>query len=502
MQLPSFLPPHLATLLRAVTRTDEAGRSAFLEWRATTRLDDITGPAFKMLPVLGEMAKRTGTASEELGRMNGVARYIWVANMLQLKALSRVLDILGNAQVPTMVIKGAALFARNPDLARRRMVADYDILVPGEFRVPACEVLQQAGFQPGQGFSWAEVKYGMHDRSGAPISDGQGEIDLHWRPLQQIHDETLSQSFLRFAEREQLRGIAVTVPSVTDHLFATLVRAEPNDAEEAFYRLCEAALLVSHWIDKIDWQRLASMARRYGYDLRVRRFLSILVTECGLSLPPAALAIGQDTGTGTWWDEALRTWVWSAQWPLVRWFHAQRDQTSDRRDAARPPVRLAGAIALQTGWLTGDEFRRQWRDAIYLEQAFPARGLRFGPGFSSDEAAGRWTDGRFAALRVPLPGKAVRHVTLQVVPHTSRWRAVTVLTCTGVDVRRHRLRRPGDITVELEPVPELGGDALVLFYLGFARSPVSTGVSSDVRELGLFLPHATTDALGPYAPDD
>lgn len=502
MRLPPLLPPHLATLLRAVTRSDEVGTSAFLDWRAATRLDDIDGPAFRMLPVLAEVARRTNTASEDIGRMNGVARYIWVANMLQLKALSRVLNSLGDAHIPVMVIKGAALFARNPDLARRRMAADYDILVPGRHRVAACETLQQAGFRPGQGFSWAEVKYGMHDRSGAPISDGHGEIDLHWRPLQQIHDDALAQAFVRYAEPARLQGLAVTVPSVTDHLFATLVRAEPGEPEEAFSRLCEAALLLGNWPDRIDWARLAATTRRYNYDLRVRRFLSVLATECDLSLPPAALAIGEDVGRPARWDEALRVRPDPAQSPLAGWFLASRDEANHRRDSGRPAVRLAGALALQAGWLTRDELHRRWRDAVHLEQAFPARGLRFGSGFSSAESTGRWTDGRFAVLRVPLPPAAARAVTLRAVPFATRWRPATVLTCTGTAIRRHRLWRSGDITVELEPVPELGGDALVLFYLGFARSPASTGASPDIRQLGLFLLQATTDALGPQAPDD
>ena len=94
MQLPSFLPPHLATLLRAVTRTDEAGRSAFLEWRATTRLDDITGPAFKMLPVLVALFTKPEAIVPAILMMG--AGWLVVMNALQPRIMQGAVGIQGD----------------------------------------------------------------------------------------------------------------------------------------------------------------------------------------------------------------------------------------------------------------------------------------------------------------------------------------------------------------------------------------------------------------------
>src|SRR5688572_3011553 len=184
------LTPELRTLLTAVTRDDAAGLAAFRAWRASAPLDDVKGCAFKVMPMLAAVADREGVVQADLGRMKGVARYIWVSNMLHLRTLFDAIDILGRAGVEVMVIKGAALFARDLALSTRRMSDDYDILVAPGSRVAASEALQAAGYQPRQGFSWADVKFGMPERSGSPIGRAgeQGEVDLHWRPLGEIKD--------------------------------------------------------------------------------------------------------------------------------------------------------------------------------------------------------------------------------------------------------------------------------------------------------------------------
>lgn len=505
-RLPPVLPPHLSTLLAAVTRNDAAGAAAFRAWRAATPLDDIDSCAFKVMPMLAAVAAREGVPEADLARMKGVARYTWVANTLRLRELFEVIDVLAEAGIGVMVIKGAALFARDAALATRRMSDDYDILLEPGTRAAACAALAAAGYSPGQGFSWEEVAHGMPERSGAPVrrSAEQGEVDLHWRPLQGIADPGLPQLFWDAAEAQDLQGKAVRVPALADHLFAALARPEPWETTEAFQRLVEAFLIIRTWPGGIDWQRLAGHARRYGLGLRLERLLSVLAETCGLALPAAAAPLrAAPAGRAERLEEWLRGIAPEARPPLAQWYLARADRRRRRDDPAREPLPLLHALALQAGVLTDAELRRQWRDAVELERRFPPSGLRFSRGFSRAEPGGRWTDGPTAGLRIPLPGGAPQVFTLPVLPHAKPGTRVRVRSCSGARISRQLLPAAGGamprLEITVEPVPALGGDGFVLFDLGFAQSPAALGASPDIRRLGLFFPLASTAPLAGQA---
>jgi hypothetical protein len=403
-----------------------------------------------------------------------------------------------------MVIKGAALFARDVSLSTRRMSYDYDILVSPGKRVAACETLQAAGYVPGQGFSWSEVTFGMPGRSGAPLRavGAPSDIDLHWRPLQGIADPTLLDEFWAKSEEHLLNGRPVRVPALADHLFATLARPEPWDEEEAFQRLLEAYLVLTTWPDRVDWLRIGFLARRYSLRLRLRRLLSVLTSASGLRLPRNANTALSGRDRGERLDERLRGRRPEARRPLSRWFLEGRERRFNRQDRGQERLSLRHAFELQFGLLSDKEMLRQWRRAVELESGFPSAGVRFAMGFSVAEPTGRWTDGATAALRVPLPGGA-RSLSIPVLPYAKPRTSVQVRVCNGSMVATQTLQMSPDalpqLKVRAEPILSLGGDGLLLFDLAFAHSPASIQASPDIRVLGLFFPTSSTQSFGGLA---
>ncbi len=114
-------------------------------------------------------------------------RFVLARNILQLEAASQIQRELAGAQVPAALIKGAALLQEEIYAPGERAMSDVDVLVRKEDLARACDILRQAGWQPGD-FSGRGP--GLHARQGAGhhhlswIKSGGGglALDLHFTP--------------------------------------------------------------------------------------------------------------------------------------------------------------------------------------------------------------------------------------------------------------------------------------------------------------------------------
>jgi hypothetical protein len=483
-------------LLRAATRRDAAGREAFAAWRRAVRLDDIDDVAHRAMPLILEHGAQGIDDDPDLARMRGMVRRIWTANVLNLQQLFAALDAIEAAGLPPLLLKAAAVFARAPELAARRIAGDYDVLVPAGDAAVAARALAHAGFVP-QGFAWGDFASELVSSvaAGAALArPGQhGSIDLHWRPLPDIHDGALAARVFAAAEPMRLRGRAVRVPSLTHHLFLALARCEPWDPGECFHRLIEGHLLVSRFAGGIDWAGLDELVATYGLEAAAAAFLGTLAAEA-LSPVPAALLERLEARLS---PARRRDWRLRAVPParrsmLAQWYLGREDARASRASPLNRPVGLAEALLRQASGGALPALPLLWRLACARHHG-PANGrLRFLEGFSYPEASGRWSDGRFAVLAAPL-GDAQRRgepLRIRMHPYLAGRRRVRVRASAGgpgVSLVFSRNDRVADIALRARPQERLGGDALVLLCLPDALSPAEAGESPDRRRLGVHI---------------
>ena len=481
-------------LLRAATRSDAEAVNAFIAWRQSHALDDIDYSAYRAMPMLVEAARRHGIVDPDLERMRGIGRYIWTANMLQLRLLFAALDALGQANVTPLLLKGAAVFARAPELAAKRLASDYDILLRVEDLPAARAALQAAGFE-GNGYDWDDIEAGMPGTQvcGAPIRwpDLAGDIDLHWRSLPRLHDPALTERLFAGAETRSLQRRAVKLPSLAHHLFTAIARCEPWDRGEVLHRLIECHFLIVDGGGGVDWDELAKLSERYRLRQLAHEALQTLVREAQTPVPPALLQqLNHPAMDRQYWR--VSAVAPGERTPLQHWVIGRGDARAGRSDPEVRPAGLFEALLRQFGGRLPGHLPLLWRWAL-ARQGGVSKGGSYVEGFSYPEAGGRWTEGLFSLLRLPLPpgNGPIAEVALDVAVFLGKNPLRRVRICAGADVVSTSFGGPQHdekLRFRARRNVRLGGDALVLIEQPDASSPCEAGQSTDIRRLGMFLP--------------
>jgi len=485
-------------IFRAATGSGQRALDAFRSWRAKLLIDDLPQTALSAMPLLLELIKRHSIEDPQLGRMRGMGRHIWVSNTLQLDHLFQALDAVASGGETAVLMKGAALYARDPASATKRRSSDYDILVEAEAIGAVASALAVAGFSP-KHLTWADFDPSLPESAtaGVPIrKDGfHSEIDLHWRPLPNIFDAALTRRIIAAAEPASLLGRRVLIPIPAHHLFLALARCAPSESTESFARLLEGYFLMTSSGASVDWDELIHLVRYYGLQSVALSYLSTIATECELPVPSDVLRQLESSQTSS----SSREWAFRCIPPaelspmqnraLVSWdvqFHRAQPGTS-------PPGVIEALLTY--GLMVGAV-----RPAVRVMWEFARRRLhgestgkpRFLQGFSYPEIEGRWTNARYAAVALPLTEAQKKGQPVRLKAHLfcPKGRIASVAATAGKGTIRRKIRRAGeplDIAIRCKSLPSLGGDALILLWLPNAISPLDAEESADPRMLGLYL---------------
>jgi hypothetical protein len=481
-------------LLRAISHTGPEAVAAFSQWRAVGPLDAAHGESHRVLPLLVELIQREGLDDPDLARMRGVARQVWTNNVLRLRLLFSTLDALDSRGIGAVLMKGAALFARTPELERRRVSADYDILLLPEDIPAAVSVLREGGFLP-PGHAWEDFGAPLIDSVDAGVEVKRGSqrgLDLHWRPLWNIHDPDLGRRYRLDARDAELHGRAVRIPSATHQLFCSMARCEPWDRIECFTRVTEGYFLLASAAGEIDWDEFGALTRRYGLECAAAAYLGELQAHAELDLPASAAGLGLSAGEAKYREWRIRA-IPPGQRSSSEHAALQRQDFAFGRSGTfmRPPGQAEERLRAVT-W-PSPLMDRLWSLARQRVAACPpGDGPVFLEGFSSPEKAGRWSEKKWAIAVVPLTDAQAGGEPLRLNAHAYRGRRkqVRIGAAGGLGtVRCLLLGRDTELglSVRLKPLPELGGRGLLLLWLPDAEMPAEGGGSTDKRQLGLFI---------------
>lgn len=485
-------------IFRAATGSGRRALDAFSIWRAGLVMDRITPSALSAMPLLLDLIKLQGVDDPELGKMRGMGRHIWVSNTLQLEHLFEALDAVAAAGQTAVLMKGAALYARDSTSAIKRRSNDYDILIDPAAIGPAITALAKAGFAP-KDLTWDDFDASLfeNDNAGLPIvKDGlHGEIDLHWRPLPNIFDVALTRRIVSAAETVSLKGRNVLVPTPAHHLFLALARCAPSDSMESFLRLLEGYFLMSIDGIAIDWDELTNLVCYYGLQAVALSYLSVIAFESELPVPSEVLKYleaGQTHSSRREW--ALRRIPPTELSPVENRFLMKRDVEFHR---ARAGLSFPGCFEtlLSYGLRVAAAHRLlgvMWHLARRRLRSKPTGKPQFLYGFSYPEIEGRWTSARYAAVALPLTEaqKQGQPVRLKARLFCPKGRRVSLVATAGhgtVKRETSHAEEPLGLDIRCKSLSSLGGDALLMLWLPDAISPLAAGESADPRMLGFYL---------------
>jgi hypothetical protein len=298
----SSLPPEHALLLDAIAPLDQAraDRQAWDggRWGRTLRIADwhrLSPTLYCHLESKEEHAPAAVLSALERAYLAAAARSLFLA-----AARRQVVDALAAADVPAMLLKGAALVETvYSDPAQREML-DLDVLVPAD-RLPAANAaLAALGYRtlPADDDPEGARSHVHAAEHHDPALVGEQHVvavELHHHVV--IAGEGAGFDIDDAWQRARAApGATHLLPAPADLLLHVCLHFTRNRLGGSYRRrhtggalgqICDIARIVEH--EPIDWDALAAAARSYRLDARV--FLALFAArELGVPVPSSALA--------------------------------------------------------------------------------------------------------------------------------------------------------------------------------------------------------------------
>lgn len=290
-------------LLKACVLPMARARSAWARWLVGRTFDDVSWHEIRLLSALSTRIAELDPHTPFRPRIEGLARSHWTRTQLALRESAEAIDILDQAGVPNLLIKGAAQYAGGLAGKIRRILADIDILVRPEQAAHAIEALISAGWSGANGESAAYLRAVGDIRISTNLLKGRyGEVDLHstafhYRRIDRVADDLLWAS----AEAGNLNGQPVMVPSPAVNVLITLAHATASHGGDW---ALDVAKRIEH--QPIDWDTLVDLAARWRLNLPVCAGLLYLQEQ--LEIPVPTVVVQRLANAPSDWADRLKLW--------------------------------------------------------------------------------------------------------------------------------------------------------------------------------------------------
>lgn len=277
-------------LLRAALCEPAAARRSWDEWKSQNFLDDATWEAHKLLAVVAARLPQLDPEFPDARRLQGLLKALWSRAQINQQASLRALDVLIEAQIPVLLLKGPAFDLAAPRKDRRRLSGDLDILVRRSDLPRTLSLLVARGWgKPDYSFEHA-MQY-VRVRPGINLAHRQGgDIDVHHQPihLRWTSDRALERLWRR-ARPASFGGRNIYIPSDADLLCISASHGLRRKGE-----VCHGAWVIDfHHIftaPGAQLQNLPAIARELGVAIHVLSALLFLQQALAMSIDPDLLA--------------------------------------------------------------------------------------------------------------------------------------------------------------------------------------------------------------------
>jgi hypothetical protein len=265
---------------------------------ALRALDANAGPVGCAPALAASLALTTHTCgAEERHRLWAIVREAAAGDAARTADLVAVLDALGAAGIPALVMKGAAVAITAYGGTHLRPRGDEDLLVPDAQFAGACGVLEALGYTASAQITGDLITGQRHyERTRAY---GRHEVDLHRRPLNPVAFATLLSFDELHHESRPLPGLGVAARGLGPVHTALLgcahrVAHHPSDEDP---RWTLDLHLVASTFNAEDWRRFTELAVRHRVAAVCATELARATRQLKTAVPRGVLnALGQVRG--------------------------------------------------------------------------------------------------------------------------------------------------------------------------------------------------------------
>jgi Uncharacterised nucleotidyltransferase len=274
-------------LLRAALLPGAAGVAAWAAVRPRIDVDRLPGELHRLIPLLAKVLTERGVDDPELPRLKGVYQFSWCRNQLLFADAATLLAALEAAGVPTMLLRGAAMAVAYHRDAGVRPMNDLDMLVrPGHVE-RGRRAAQAAGWWPVAGSEPLERR-----EAAATLRNNQGRVvRLHWQPSRNMSlPEAAGEPIWQRTVEVTLGHTATRAPNPADHLVQACIDGARANSGSTLRWITDVTVVLDA-VPDLDWDLVASEARRHHVSLLIAEALRYLAGALGARVPRDAIRV-------------------------------------------------------------------------------------------------------------------------------------------------------------------------------------------------------------------
>ncbi len=282
---PGVLPTQQQELLLRATLLDD--EEAWNHWKTTMNLEELDHLTERIIPLLQPklaLYKIVGPMRAKVEELYGQTR---ITNRVRLLDLAHLLERFQQAEISTMVLKGAALipkYYRDPGL---RPMVDLDVLVRTQDALLSVRLLKTMGFEP-------VAEKDVHFSEGlVPLIHGYAfcrpstsKVDLHWHVLPECLRETDDEDFWNGSILVSIETASSRSLNPADQILHVCVHGSKWAPS---IRWVADTMMILKSETEIDWNRLIEQTNQRRLMLPVRHALTYLREKFHAPVPPKVL---------------------------------------------------------------------------------------------------------------------------------------------------------------------------------------------------------------------
>lgn len=276
-------------LLRAALWQGQPAQDAFEEWLAQVDLERLDIAARRLLPLLYLNLRAMGVRHPAMESLQKAYRYFRVLNQMMFVRGAEALRTLAAADIPTMVLKAAALiplYYRDPGA---RPMGDLDVAVPTTRAREAMQVLSEIGWTPqhraldefDQSYFENNYAHNLKHRDGF-------NLDLHRHVMYHDMRPNADDEFWAAAIPVDFIGVPTLGLNPADQLLHAGTHGIYWNELSPVRWVADMYLVVQK--ANVDWARLLEQTRVRRLVLQMRDTLGYLQSNMNAPIPQEVLA--------------------------------------------------------------------------------------------------------------------------------------------------------------------------------------------------------------------
>lgn len=269
-------------LIQAALGPPASAPDAWRRW-ASGRRDPFDDPiALRWLPLVDRNLPEDGVDAPTRRRLRDIRQSLWAANMRTIEGATSAIQALADADVPVVLLKGAALALTVYESPSLRPIGDVDVLIHPEHLMRARGVLDRLGWGLLRPINERDLAlaHGI-DLRRSPF----GTLDVHWYLLHENCWPGVDGPLWERTTPFERDGLRARVLGPADQLIQVCVHGLRWSPVHSAHWLADAAWIIRRAGSGLDWDVFVNEARRRRLGFQLLEALRTAAAVADLQVP-------------------------------------------------------------------------------------------------------------------------------------------------------------------------------------------------------------------------